>query len=139
MSLASKPLLGLAKDCIEFVRAKDRKDQRGMRRNHNQIVIRCAKIMGQPLKKIPVKNIDTESIDQIRHIINKSVIDGSDHQDIEEIFAVNDEESIWYCIDCNLVIFVDAPNEWAHSRRPEDGWEPCTNVNESMMVEGCND
>ena len=143
VELKTDTLLSLAKNCIEYDRAERRKDTRSILRNHNQIVHQCSAIVGTPLKEIIEYEHSTdkqkkEDVKDILKIINANVTDGSAHTNIRELIEISDEESVWYCDDCNLMIFVDAPNDWAHSRRAEDGWEAHRNHDESD-VEGCND
>ena len=142
MTLSSYPLLGLIKDIAEYHRATIRGDKITIANNYNQIIERCAKIAGKPLittkKEKKKKAIDEESVNQARIIINKNT-DAGPHTNVREIFEISDEESIWFCNDCHLLIFVDFPNEWAHSRRAADGYEAYRNRDNEKIVEGCND
>ena len=142
MTLSSYPLLGLIKDIAEYHRATIRGDKITIDNNYNQIIERCAKIAGKPLiatkKQKKKKAIDEESVNQARIIINKNTDEGP-HTNVRKIFEISDEEAIWFCNDCHLLIFVDFPNEWAHSRRAADGYEAYRNRDNEKIVEGCND
>ena len=142
MTLSSYPLLGLIKDIAEYHRATIRGDKITIANNYNQIIERCAKIAGKPLiktkKEKKKKVVDETYVNETRILINKNT-DAGPHTNVREIFEISDEESVWYCNDCHLLIFVDFPNGWAHSRRAADGYEAYRNRNNEKNVEGCND
>ena len=142
MPLNSYSLHGLIKDIVEYHRAAIRGDKITIANNYNQIIERCAKIAGKPLiktkKQKKKKAIDEESVNQARIIINKNT-DAGTHTNIRKIFEISDEEAIWFCNDCHLLIFINYPNEWAHSRRAADGYEAYRNRDNEKIVEGCND
>ena len=137
MTLDQYLLLGLAKDCIEYIRAHRRVDLESETNNHNQIIHQCAKIAGVPLT-VP-KSTKNDHIDDT--VIINNATEGERHTILDVRYNIpdTDAEYLCHCDHCGMIIFVDEQNEWAYTLEFSNGTFDLLSGKDGLgLVKGCH-